>query len=457
MRSAALAITGVVLVGLPMSGPAIGEMSGLVAEATASGRLPVDVPVLVDIAPGRAPAAGPNRCAASQGVYQGSPSWAQDRIAAPRVWPSTRGDGVTVALISSGIDSGNGQLSGDQVLPGVDLLGSEKGAAGGRLDCDGRGTFEAGLIAALPTPETGFAGVSPGVQLLPVRVMTTTAKPDGSDPQVVGGGPERIAAGINAAVTARARVICVTVATPEDSPQLQDAVSRAVSAGTLIVSAGDRPDDPAGADGEPVPLYPNAYEEVVSVASIGPDGALVPGSPAGADVDLTAPGGGLVSTAPVTTAGTLGHVGPRDDAAAGAAIVASVAALVLAREPSLSPAELTARLRRTAHQGAVGGSEPGPGLVNAYGAVTALPSSARPGTPAGRAFAPRARPGITDDEQSAMWWALLTLAIGAVGAGVGMTIVFGRRRRWRPGGAPNDTVRGVIHRNAEVAGLPRPR
>ncbi len=407
MRSALRALAVVVLAGVPVSGPTIPSSAG-----------------------------APGGCAMAGAVYQGSPSWAQDRVAAPRVWPSTRGDGITVALVSSGIDRGNGQLGGDRLLPAVDLLGNDAAAAGGRADCDGRGTFEAGLIAARPDRRTGFSGVAPGVRLLPVRVLTTTARPDGSDPVTVGGGPERIAAGIDAAVEAGARVVCVTVATPRGSPRLRDAVTRAARAGALVVSAGEQPDEPSGSAGDPVRLYPDAYEEVVSVASVGSDGSPVRGSPASADVDLAAPGGGLVSTAPVVAAGTLGHVGPRDDAAAGAAIVAGVAALVLAEEPWLSPAELSERLRRTSHQRPAVGGEPRPGFVNAYGAVMALLTSAPHGGPAAEAFAPPTRSDVTDDERSAMGWALATLAGGAVGAGAVLTVVVGRRRGWTPGGGP---------------------
>ncbi|MGL5818249.1 MAG: S8 family serine peptidase [Phycicoccus sp.] len=321
-------------------------------------------------------AAAPVGCAGAEppGTYQGSEPWAQRYLDARSSWALTRGTGVTVAVLSSGADATNDQLAGS-VATGYDVLTGQPGAD---TDCDGRGTRAAGLVAARRVAGTSVHGVAPGVRILPVRVVQRVARADGSEATDVGGGPAELAAGIAWATAQGAQVICVTVTTGQDDPRLRSAVAAARAAGALVVSGGPVPDDARRdtADGAPPPRYPSVYAGVLAVGALAVDGTLVEASERGQHLDVTAPAAAAVSTASTGGAGGLGHSQPQDDPALATAAVAGTAALVRARHPESSPADLAERITATglaapramsgdpAGSGATGGdATPGPAGV----------------------------------------------------------------------------------------------
>src|SRR5579859_1850008 len=80
---------------------------------------------------GPAPAQLPQNCA-GPGTAAGT-SWAQQMLAPQRVWPLSRGAGVTVAVLDSGVDASQPQLYG-RVAAGTDMAGGT-----GDSDCSGHG------------------------------------------------------------------------------------------------------------------------------------------------------------------------------------------------------------------------------------------------------------------------------------------------------------------------------
>ncbi|MGL4175490.1 MAG: S8 family serine peptidase [Dermatophilaceae bacterium] len=292
-------------------------------------------------------AAAPVGCAGAEppGVYQGAEPWAQRYLDARASWTITRGGGVTVAVLSSGVDAANDQLAGS-VATGYDALTGQPGAD---TDCDGRGTRTAGVVAAQQVSGTTVHGVAPEVRILPVRVVQRVARADGSEATDVGGGPGELAAGIAWATAQGAQVICVTVTTDRDDPRLRSAVAAARAAGSLVVSGGAVPDDAGGetSDGAPPPRYPSAYADVLAVGALAVDGTLVAGSERGPYLDVTAPAAAAVSTASTGGAGGMGHSQPQDDPALATAAVAGTAALVRDRHRDRSPADVAARITDT--------------------------------------------------------------------------------------------------------------
>lgn len=162
-------------------------------------------------------ASAPAGCAQPVGVYRDATPWPQRLLAPERVWPLTTGGGVTVAVVGTGVDAANRQFGRDQVRAGTDVTGAAQRAD---TDCDGRGTFAAGIIGARPAGETTFAGIAPGVRILPVRHAQATERGDSAD-------PDRLAAAIRAATAAGADVIYVVNPTTVDSPALDRAVVEA--------------------------------------------------------------------------------------------------------------------------------------------------------------------------------------------------------------------------------------
>lgn len=173
----------------------------------------------------------------SSGCVPASPSvqrgvgWAQARMAAPAVWPLTRGGGVTVAVLDTGVSPAAPALTG-AVQAGVDVAGTGAGVEKGRpgradSDCRGRGTFLAGLVAGRPVDGTDFAGVAPAATILPVRVTDARGKLTA----------DTLAAGLRAAVTGGARVVLIAAAVATPTVALRDAVEFAVANNVVVVAA----------------------------------------------------------------------------------------------------------------------------------------------------------------------------------------------------------------------------
>ncbi|MEV5817923.1 S8 family serine peptidase [Micromonospora haikouensis] len=285
--------------------------------------------------------------------------WALRRLAPQASWPLTRGAGVVVAVVDTGVSAAAPALAGS-VRAGADVTGGRADS-----DCAGRGTALAGIVAARPTGDAGPTGLAPDAEILPVRVTDANRRIS----------PARLAAGIRLATAAGADVILVATGVTTDSGELARAVQAAADRDALLVAAvndqgrGDGADPPVG--------YPAGYPTVLAVNAVGVDG--VPG-PVGADagVDLAAPGVGLGIAPRGSGHYTVGG------AAVAAAYVAGVAALVRSYHPGLSQAEVRARLERTALPSLGGGRERagGAGVLDAYAAVATLdPRQAGPPVP----------------------------------------------------------------------------
>jgi hypothetical protein len=390
-------------------GTGVNPFAVALAVLVAATPTPIATPTATPTAPAQA------GCARPAGVYQGATPWSQRLLAPDRVWPLTAGNGLLVAVLGTGVDAANAQFGTGQVLAGTDV--ATRGVA--NTDCDGRGTFAAGLIAARADPRTTFVGVAPNTRILPVRyTQSTNGGTDTAD-------PDRLAAAITVAVQNRAKVVCVLVPAAADSPALRAAVTAAGTADALIVSPAT-----ASTGGS----YPTASPGVLAVGAVDESGAVVT-TESGDYLNLAAPGRNLVGTA-AGTGHAAGHAWPVDDSAFAAAYVAGVAALVRAYRPGLTAAQVTDRLDSTAaHPSAGHDSRVGWGVVNAYAAVTA---EGVDGTTAASAAAPTAvtpaRAGTIPPADRAAAGIALTGVLVTVLIGLGaVTATRGRARRWRVG------------------------
>ena len=114
--------------------------SALVAAACCLGATPFDG--------GRMPAAHADggSCEIGKTNYVTDTPWTEAALGMDAVRSLADGDGITVAVVDSGVDTSNPHLAGTAVLPGVNLVGD--GATDGRTDNYGHGTVVAGIIAA---------------------------------------------------------------------------------------------------------------------------------------------------------------------------------------------------------------------------------------------------------------------------------------------------------------------
>ncbi|MBO2464399.1 S8 family serine peptidase [Actinomadura violacea] len=361
------------------------------------------------------PSQAPVTCDLPRG-YRGTikESWAQKRLAFQRVWGLTQGQGVKVAVVDSGVDTGHPMLDG-RVADYTDLTGT------GKKDCAGHGTGVAALIAGRDLNSQGvpLAGVAPAARLVIVKQQNADRDEHGG---------ERLPTAIRWAADAGVQVINVSIAAAPSSA-LEQAVRYAQDHDAVVVAAaGNATKD----DGEDGPAYPASYPGVISVASLGEDGHRIESSGLQSRVDVGAPGKDLTIPWPG------GGYNPQAEGTSfAAAYVSGVVALVRASHPGLHQDQVVRRVLSTA-DGNVGDGT-GRGMVNPTQAVTAIvPGEDAPGAattqpslrPA-KLAAPAHPDGHTTDV--AVGVAAGAVGLAALAALCGIVVPMGKRRGWRPG------------------------
>jgi type VII secretion-associated serine protease mycosin len=261
----------------------------------------------------------------------------------PQAWDLiTDARSQLVAIVDTGVDTSHPDLVG-HTLPGYNVV--QPGTP--PTDQDGHGTFVAGVVAANANNAVGVAGTTWNGMVLPVKVFTGDVAFD-SDTAV----------GIRYAADHGAKVINLSLGGPGDSPILHDAVAYAASRNVVVVAA-------SGNTGDKVPQFPAAYPEVLAVGATDEAGALTDFSSYGDWLDLAAPGFNIVSTY------LGGSYAIGDGTSFAAPIVSGIAALVRARFPNLTAAQVADRLRHSARDAGPHGVDPyyGWGVVDAAYAV----------------------------------------------------------------------------------------
>ena len=312
--------------------------------------------------------------------------------AAVRAAPSA-GKGVTVAVLSTGVDSSHPDLAG-RVTAGPDLAAT--GRKPGSPYWGQEGTAVAGLIAGHghgPGGTEGITGVAPAARILSIQVTLEYNDPLTADAAVGRRLPAAIAAGIRYAVGHGASIIALPLdpgtlgpaaagdpAAAGGSAAERAAVRYALAHDVLLVApAGDN-----GAGSDSV-SYPAAYPGVVAVGATAKDGSLAPFTNKHSYVALTAPGSGQtpgtagsMSASPaagLTVAAPGGGYQSLASTDMSAALTAGVAALIRSRYPRLDVAAVTRALERgvTAPPGAAGRTAAGwgHGRLDAAAAVAA--------------------------------------------------------------------------------------
>ncbi|WP_461297189.1 S8 family serine peptidase [Streptomyces harbinensis] len=204
--------------------------------------------------------------------------WYFDTYRIEDVWEHTTGEGITVAVIDTGVDPTLPELQG-QVLDGTDLTRSPKGA---HVDEDGHGSDMASLVVG--TGGSGIQGMAPGAEVLPIRASTNQLDFDGA---------QRWAEAIEYAVAQGAQIINISLGATDNgraSDVLADALASAARNDVLIFAA-------VGNDGDTFNTRsaPAVLDGVIGVAAVGSDGERAAYSTHGPQVALAAPGEGVPS------------------------------------------------------------------------------------------------------------------------------------------------------------------
>jgi len=320
----------------------------------------------------------------STGPRAPSDTFLQETGAARLASGGDAGQGVTVAVLDTGIDN-LPDFSG-RLVGGVDLTGRNNPYQ----DSYGHGTFVAGLIAGSGVLSNGqYSGEAPGARLVSVKVA-------GSDGTTHLG---TLISGLQWAVDQRNRygikILNISLGFRPSQSTVINPLDRAVevvwnSGIAVVASAGNAGpfngtilspgDDPlvitAGAldDMATAPVTDDEMTDFSSAGPTSPDGWVKPdlATSGRSVVSLAAPGSTIYNNYPSARVGAANFVG--SGTSFSAAITSGAAALVLADNPGLTPNQIKARLLGTANPGPVGNPfVDGHGALNAYAAATSGP------------------------------------------------------------------------------------
>ncbi|WP_345625781.1 S8 family serine peptidase [Rugosimonospora acidiphila] len=310
----------------------------------------------------------------------------------------SKGEGITVALIDTGVSASHPDLVGN-VLPGaVTYVGTGRSGDAWH-DPNGHGTGMAGNIAAHGHGlDAGALGIASAAKILPIA--------DAGD----GGRTNDAAmtASIKYAIERRVQVICLAEGGGGGTPDLATAVRAAEDANIVVVAAvGNR------SQGSLVVDAPADLPGVLSVGSVDQNGNHAADSVTGSAVVLSAPGVDIVHPAP--GGGYSAGTGTSD----ATSITAGAVALVRAKYPNLSAAEVIHRLTATATDKGPPGrdDEYGYGVINIVAALTVnVPPLSASASPAPSASDQKPGSGSPRAQQQGTKTSLLAIVIpvGAV-------------------------------------------
>ncbi|MEM7772796.1 MAG: DUF5942 domain-containing protein, partial [Cyanobacteria bacterium P01_A01_bin.37] len=195
--------------------------------------------------------------------------WNLRSINIESAWAETAGEGITVAVIDTGI-SPVPDLNETTILEGYDFVNNQREAQ----DDHGHGTHVAGTIAQSTNNNLGVAGIAYRANLMPLKVLASSG----------GGTVADISEAIRYAVDNGADIINMSLGGGGDSALMKEAIAHAHDKGVVVVAA-------AGNAGTNAASYPARYPSVIAVSALNSAGTKAPYSNYGAGVTIAAPGG----------------------------------------------------------------------------------------------------------------------------------------------------------------------
>ncbi|WP_420878489.1 MULTISPECIES: type VII secretion-associated serine protease mycosin [Streptomyces] len=290
--------------------------------------------------------------------------WALEAMHTEEAWQTTKGRGITVAVLDTGVEADHPDLAGN-VLPGKDLV--RFGAEPGDRAWARHGTAMAGIIAGHghgPGGADGVIGIAPEAKILPVRVILEDGDPSRAKARSTRGNA--LAEGIRWAADHGADVINLSLgddsASAHPEPAEDQAVQYALGKGVVVVaSAGN-----GGEKGDHI-SYPAAYPGVIAATAVDRAGTRASFSTRRWYATVSAPGVDVVIADPDHKY----YEGWGTSAAA--AFVSGAAALVKAAHPGLTPAQIKSLLEDTARNAPTGGRDDsrGYGFIDPAAAIKA--------------------------------------------------------------------------------------
>jgi subtilisin family serine protease len=271
------------------------------------------------------------------------PQYAPQKLHLDEAHKLAQGNRVKVAIIDTAIDQSH-PVFGGAIAATFDALGETKPQA------ELHGTSIAGIVSA----RAELTGVAPLASIFAVRAFSGTAASSAQSYTLA------ILKGLDWAVLNGARVVNMSFSGPND-PLLGQAIAAAVKQGVVIVAAAGNggPDAP--------PAYPGAFPNVIAVTAIDSKDGLYKSANRGTYIAIAAPGVDIIGAAPKAayelSSGT----------SMAAAHVTGIVALMLEKNPKLTPKDVRDALSKSAHQPPrLIAEDMGAGIVDAADALGAV-------------------------------------------------------------------------------------
>ncbi|MFF2509982.1 type VII secretion-associated serine protease mycosin [Streptomyces sp. NPDC058086] len=360
----------------------------------------------------------PSTAAHADGIR--AQEWALDAMHTQQAWRTTKGQGITVAVLDTGVDDQHPDLAGN-VLTGKDMVGF--GAQRGDRAWARHGTAMAGIIAGHGHGVgngDGVLGIAPEAKILPVRVILEDG--DSARTRARNTRGNALAEGIRWATDQGADVINLSLGDDSKSahpePAEDAAVQYALKKGAVVVaSAGN-----GGEKGDHI-SYPAAYPGVIAATAVDQNGTRASFSTRRWYATVSAPGVDVVIADP-------------DDkyyegwgTSAASAFVSGAVALIKAAHPGLSPAQIKKLLEDTARNAPSGGRDDsrGFGFIDPAAAIEAAGRLKPDSTHAaayGKKYFGTGPDAAPDDNQPSGW-------AGPAAGGAGVVLLAASVILWR--------------------------
>jgi hypothetical protein len=294
--------------------------------------------------------------------------WVLNAMNVAGAWQHTRGSGVTVALIDSGVNGQVSDLAGS-VITGRDFSGVNTPPTDPNWGV--HGTWMASLIAGhghAPGGTSGITGIAPAARILSIRAVTDQGDPGyrhyqhESEARV----QAHLAAAIRYATSKRVNVISMSLGYQGASLPVRVAIAAALAKGIVVVASSGNSGGTSISHTRNAPYsFPADYPGVLGVGAIRQSGMPAGFSSDNLSVQVAAPG------VRVPAQGRDGQYWLVSGTSPACALTAGVAALIKSVHPGLAPALVVQAITASTSNKPRGGydEEVGFGTVNATAAL----------------------------------------------------------------------------------------
>jgi Subtilase family len=292
--------------------------------------------------------------------------WVLNAIGVPVAWQTSKGSGVTVALIDSGVNGQVSDLAGS-VTNGRNFTGVATPPSDPHWGV--HGTWMASLIAGHGHAggSSGVIGVAPEARILSIRAVTDQGDPGNRryEHEKAAKVQRQLAAAISYAAKRRVQVISMSLGYQGASLPVRAAIAQALAKGIVVVASSGNSGHSRGSRGNAPYSFPADYPGVLGVGAVARSGAPANFSSNNLSVEVAAPG------IRVPTQGRDGQYWLVSGTSPACALTAGVAALIKSRYPALRPALVVQAITGSTRNRPSGGydEEVGFGTVDAAAAL----------------------------------------------------------------------------------------